>query len=50
MFLDYREFDPRWKIFDQFPMEAYKKSSTIFSYDWMVIAFNKKMTDPSMSV
>jgi hypothetical protein len=28
--LDYKEFDPKWKIFDQCPMEAYGKSSTIF--------------------
>jgi hypothetical protein len=44
------EFDPKWKIFDQFSMEVYKKASSIFSSDWMVITFSDKSTDPSMSV
>jgi hypothetical protein len=30
LFLDYKEFGPKWKIFDQCPIEVYKKSSSIF--------------------
>jgi hypothetical protein len=30
LFLNFKEFDPKWKIFDQCPREAFRKSSNIF--------------------